>query len=457
MTKKRPYSSMNVKDVDLDFWLKELAGVPVLWVGIDVGKEFLKVVLCWGAERFSRPWYMRYPDQLDLLIELLKKLKVDRELVVAIEPTGTYSDPLRWALTEAKLSVQRIESKASHDYAEVFDGVPSQHDGKDAAILAELARHGRGTLWPLELKDEKTSTLRNLVESADDQQRVLGIWTGRLEALLARHWPEATRVLDLDSITLLNALVEFGGPAGLAADPRAAEKLQDWGGHWLTPEKVQELLAGAKATAGVPTNATEKQRLQQYALQALQARRELNATERQLTKLAQADPLLKRMGEVVGLPTACVLFVLLGDPRNYGSMRAYLKAAGLNLAERSSGQYQGQLKISKRGSAMARKWLYMAALRLVRDTRAAAWFGRKKQRDGGRPGRGPARKGIGLVGLVALMRKLLGAVWHVTRKDEAFDIGRLFCQGGGQRAQRSSSGRREPELAGAGAPGRNGR
>jgi transposase len=454
MSKKKPYSGVNVKDVDLELLLGKLTGVPRLWVGIDVAKEFLVVVLCWGPEQFSRPWRVRYPEQLGLLIELLKKLAVGRDLAVAVEPTGTYADPLRWALTAAGLKVLRIESKISHDYAEVFDGVPSQHDGKDAAILAELARHERGTPWPLELKDEKTSTMRNLVEAADDQQRVLSIWSGRLEALLARHWPEATRLLDLDSITLLNTLIEHGGPAGLAADAKAAEKLQDWGGIWLSPEKVQALVQGAKTTAGVPANATEKQRMQQYAMYALQARRDVNATERQLTKLAQGDPLLQRMGEAVGLATACVLFVLLGDPRNYSSARAYLKAAGLNLTERSSGQYQGQLKISKRGPSMVRKWLYLAVLRLVKDHRASAWFARKKERDGGGPGRGPARKGAGLIGLVALMRKLLESVWQVTRKDEVFDVGRMFGRHS-MPAERTSSGQREAELAGAGGSGQS--
>jgi hypothetical protein len=39
---------------------------------------------------------------------------------------------------------------------------------------------------------------------------------------------------------------------------------------------------------------------------------------------------------------------------------------GLNLVEHSSGTYQGQLPISKRGNPRVRQWLYMAVLRLVR-------------------------------------------------------------------------------------------
>ena len=46
-----------------------------------------------------------------------------------------------------RIAVQRVSNKASHDYAEVFDGVPSQHDGKDAAVVAELAALGKAQPW----------------------------------------------------------------------------------------------------------------------------------------------------------------------------------------------------------------------------------------------------------------------------------------------------------------------
>ncbi|HLJ92148.1 MAG TPA: hypothetical protein VKU02_03040 [Gemmataceae bacterium] len=45
------------------------------------------------------------------------------------------------------------EPRPSRTYAEVFDGVPSQHDGKDAAVVAELAALGKGTLWTYQPAD----------------------------------------------------------------------------------------------------------------------------------------------------------------------------------------------------------------------------------------------------------------------------------------------------------------
>ena len=68
-----------------------------------------------------------------------------------MESSGTYGDPLRQALSDAGLEVQRVSAKAVKDQAETFDGVPSQHDGKDAAIIADLcagAKGGRGGWGP---------------------------------------------------------------------------------------------------------------------------------------------------------------------------------------------------------------------------------------------------------------------------------------------------------------------
>jgi hypothetical protein len=58
---------------------------------------------------------------------------------VALESSGTYGDVFRQAANDAGLLVERVSAKAVKDDSEGFDGVPSNHDGKDAAII--------GTLW----------------------------------------------------------------------------------------------------------------------------------------------------------------------------------------------------------------------------------------------------------------------------------------------------------------------
>jgi transposase len=247
-------------------------------------------------------------------------------------------------------------------------------------------------------------------------RQMLTIWQGRLEGLLARHWPEVTQVLKLSTVTLLQALQRYGDPVALAADPEAAKLLARWGGAFLSPEKIEHLLAGARSSVGVRVGQWQRRMIQDYASQALAAKQQANGAQRRLRCLAEGHAVLQAQGQVVGVPTACVLWVSTGDPRQYHAAGAYRKAMGLNLAERSSGTYQGKLRLSKRGSARSRQWLYFAVLRLVQKCGVRPWYEAKKARD-----KVDARRV-----LVAVMRKLALALYHVGVDNEEFEPRRLF-------------------------------
>jgi hypothetical protein len=148
----------------------------------------------------------------------------------------------------------------------------------------------------------------------------LQLWTGRLESLLARHWPEVTRLLDLTSVTLLSALIR---PAKLACDSAAAARLARWGRRGLEKVKIEAILASASQTVGVPQGKQDLQRMQQYAAMALAAYREIQKARRELERLAGGNAVIQRQARVVGKATACVLWVALGDPRNYPCGAAY--------------------------------------------------------------------------------------------------------------------------------------
>jgi len=155
-----------------------------------------------------------------------------------MEPSGTYGDALRQALRDVGITVVRIGTKISHDYAEVFDGVPSQYDGKDAAVVADLTAIGKGKNWAYETQDTWEQQLRYWVERMECHRRIHFMMAlGPLEALLGRHWPEATQVLEVSSATLLRVLEAYGEAAALAADPMAASQLARWGGKLLSANK----------------------------------------------------------------------------------------------------------------------------------------------------------------------------------------------------------------------------
>jgi transposase len=347
---------------------------------------------------------------------------MSRELVVAMESSGTYGDSLRQALADSEIKVERVGNKASHDYAEVFDGVPSQHDGKDAAVVAELAALGKSTPWDYRPTEAWEAELAYWVEWMVAQRQALTIWQGRLEGLVARHWPEATKVLKLSSVTLLQALRHYGCPQALAADPQAARQLKRWGRKFLEPKKIKQVVESAGSSVGVRAAEWQRRQIQDFAQQALAARAEGQRAERQLRRLADGHLVLQAQGKVVGVPTACVLWTSTGDPRIFHAAAAYRKAMGLNLVERSSGQYKGRLRISKRGSARSRQWLYFAVLRLIQRSGVRPWYEAKKARN----------EDHARIAVVAVMRKLAMALYHVGINNQDFKPRQLFGRIGKQ-------------------------
>src|SRR5262249_2286899 len=143
----KAYSATPVNRVVLEQLAQGRQGQDLL-LGVDVGKYEILAVPRWSAGDFGRPWRVRNPEQLPDLVELLLGLAPARQVRVALEPSGTCGDALRQALHDAGLPALRVSPKAAHDYAEIFDGVPSQHDGKDAAVVAELAALGKAARWP---------------------------------------------------------------------------------------------------------------------------------------------------------------------------------------------------------------------------------------------------------------------------------------------------------------------
>lgn len=229
----------------------------------------------------------------------------------------------------------------------------------------------------------------------------------------------------LSTATLLGVLQRYGGPAGLARDAQASVELKRRGGPFLAAEKIRGLLRSAATSVGVRQTAIDVQRMQRYAEQALAARLEIAKSRRRLEKLAQGNAVIQRQAEAVGVATACVLWVHLGDPKEYHCAGAYRKAMGLNLTERSSGMYQGKLRISKRGFSQVRRWLYFGALRLVAKGPVRRWYRQKKAKDGEQAKRA----------LIGVMRKLALALYEVGVNGESFDAWRLFPGAGLERGK----------------------
>lgn len=107
-----------------------------------------------------------------------------------------------------------------------------------------------------------------------------------------------------------------------------------------------------------------------------------------------------------------------GPLDNFTHIRQLWAYLGLKLARRQSGKYKGHIKITKKGSPLARKLLFQICLPLVKR---GGWLypAYSKQHSAGQG------KGRGIRAMTAMMRKLVAILFAMHRHQTSFDPGRL--------------------------------
>jgi len=312
-----------------------------------------------------------------------------------------------------------MRPKRVHDASELFDGVPSSHDAKAASIIGRLHLDGLSKPWPE--KEERQRQLASALSVADIYHRQYYDNLNRLEALLAKFWPELPKILLLTSASLPALLMEYGSPLKASSDTQQLrEVLKKAGNSALSHSKVEQIIESAKCTIGIAMIAEEEDAVKSLAAEVNRNRLALREAKKKVERIMTLEDLpqgMKKMSAAAGAVTSALLICKLGNPSQYDSAGAWLKAAGLNLKERSSGMYKGVLKITKRGPGSIRRHLYMMALRYINsDDVVQKWYAKKVKRDGGKKSKA----------IVALMRKLLAGLWRVGRDGVAFDSSKLF-------------------------------
>ena len=409
--RKKAYRAIDVKKINIDQLLSKANGERIVF-GIDVAKEKEYCSLMNEKREVLTTIKWNHPTNTLEFINLVKKFP---KAETVMEPSGSYGDPIRYMLEQSEIPVFRVSPKRSHDAAEVYDGVPSLHDAKSAAIISKLHLDGASEKWVSKKDHERDQFATIATLDILSQQFVQN--TNRLEALMAKHWPEITKNLKYTQTTFLELVSIMGGPYQIASNKvNSGLLMKRVGGNFLKKEKIDIVLNSAESTIGLPLTEGELAELKYLATCTLNLKREIHKYKKRISELSQADESTKNISTVVGKTTAVVLVTCCGDPLNFKTCNHWLKNFGLNLKEKSSGNYKGRLMITRRGSGRGRKWLYFAVLRLVqKDEIVKAWYKRKIERDGG----------IRKKGLVAIMRKLVKALWYVAR-GEKFDTRKMF-------------------------------
>ena len=430
MKKKHTYQSVDVEAVDVAALVTMMVVACVATglgdtgacvVALDVAKTKFFAALSTVRGEVIRIVRFDHPRQTAAMLRLVLELKSRKlDVHVVVEPTGTYGDAVKHQCHQHGLAVYEVSPKRTHDMAEVLDGVPSMHDAKATVVLAQLHAMGKSRRW--EPSSTERRDLRALVDRRVLYSAPLEPQYGRLEAVLARHWPEFGQVIDVRASRSWPFLLsKYPGPeAVMQAKEEACQVLRAASKGNLSTNRIAEVIGAASGSLGVPMIEAERVLLGDLAREIQRLTTSLDEIDDLIASRIEPDRVMKLMASVVGPAATAAVFAYVGPPSQYASASAYEKACGLNLKERSSGKHKGQLKITKRGSPRVRQLLYLAALRCCQsDEIIRAWYEQ----------RAAYKAEIKMKAVVAVMRKLVRALWcmgHDVEHPKAFDSRLLF-------------------------------
>lgn len=392
------------------------AGPAQLTIGIDVAKHKMVAAITpnHGAVAGSIKW--QQPEQTAAFLQFVDALRAAcPATAVAMEPTGTYGDALRQQLVVRDVPVHMVACGAVKRASELYDGVPTKHDAKDAAVIAWLHGHGKSRAWvPL---DAERRDLRALLRMRELHADTISAAGNQLGALLAAAFPELANVLNVQRRpSVWKLLAQYPTPQLMAANADAVRQLLHTASKGRFDGKIDDVLAAARHSTGLPLSPVEAQLIAQYAAMLVTAAAQQKQLDGRIADELAKQPAYQPVIAVLGNLATATVIAEVGSPSNYATSNALQKACGLNLRESSSGTHQGKLHITKRGPAAVRHLLALAAIRLIqRDAVVRHWYQNRTQ----------YRAGNKMPAVVAVMRKLVKALPHLAR-GAAFDPRRLF-------------------------------
>jgi transposase len=381
------------------------------------------------------------------------KVKGFRHVTVACEPTGPRWMQVQRLCAERGLPLVCIQPLMSHIAREQQDYTTHKTDESDCVMIGRLAAELHCYI-PEEL-DETWAHLRHLGRRRAQLITAATASAQRIQDFLSVAWPVVTEVCaqPLLSKTWLAAVQvvadRCGGDPGTVASMgleaftdlvRAA--VEDWGGKRALMRITGRVFAATTDTEGVVVW-SRRGLLRRIAdeLDDLQrVRAQIRVAEAAM--VAVLDELgLSRLDDIPALTAvgAAAILAETGDPRRYDSSSSLVKHAGMSPSDNSSGAFEGQARISRRGRPGLRLTVWRAVWPMLQfnPVMAAKYQAMTQAEDPAADGAGArraaaaarARRAKARVACAAsLLRWIYSMVVHGTSWDAAVASGAAACQ-----------------------------
>ncbi|RBM05985.1 IS110 family transposase [Streptomyces sp. PT12] len=359
-------------------------GDIAVFLGLDVGKgeHHGHAMTPAGKTVYDK----RLPNSEPKLRALFDKLrsKFGPVLVIVDQPASIGALPLTVA-RDAGCHVAYLPGLAMRRIADLYPG-EAKTDAKDARVIADAARTMPHTLRALSLADETAAQLTMLVGFDEDLTGEATRSSNRLRGLLTQFHPSLERVLgprlDHPAVTLL--LERFGSPAALRkAGRRQLVSLM----RPMAPRMAERLVddifdALDEQTVVVPGTSTLDVIVPSLARSLTAVHEQRRALEARISKLLEAHPLSKVLTSMpgVGVRTAAVLLVTVGDGTSFPTAAHLASYAGLAPATKSSGSSIHGEHAPRTGNRQLKRAMFLSAFAALHDPASRTYYDRQRDR-----------------------------------------------------------------------------
>jgi transposase len=329
------------------------------------------------------------------------------QILIGMEATSRYGENLYHELEQHGYVLRLLHPGQTHHFHQQR-GLRAKTDRLDAMTIARALLSGEARMGYV--PSDQVATYRELVRLHTQLSDTAASYQNEIQALIVVLFPEFTQVFaDPCLPTALSVLRAFPSAQALAeagVEPLFQVLRAQKASHYGRPT-AQKLVALAKqSVSSGRALAGRSVSLRILCDQLEHTRANLARLNAQIEQLLNTDPGVKGLQQVseFGPKTLAVLRAELGDVQRFSRTDEVIAYGGMDIEIKESGRWKGKAKLSKHGSGLLRRVLYMTALRCIHreDSAFGVYYQRLVERG--------LKKGSALM---AVMRKLLAVAAHL--------------------------------------------
>ena len=404
-------------------------------VGIDVAAEFSMVaILAPDGEVYRKSFRINHTlDGFEYLASEIKKVeeKYDMKVASFMESTGVYHISLFHFLNDNKFDVFTINPLITNSNKN-FDIRKVKNDKKDALAIAKICKFQNikvSSNFDKELYTLKslcreyyklTDTKSTFKKKLSNELRIifpgyLNIFadtTSKSSLQILKQYPRPIDILSADKTEIINLLLKLSRKGMKYAENKYALLFAAAKESIVTGVSSDSLFVKLKANISIIENFEIQMDLLLSEIKNLLSSGKIPPDILKNIELLQSIP---GIGEI----TAITILSEIGNFQNFPKSKKLVAFFGLDPSVNESGKFKGSNNhISKRGTRIGRRALYAVALASIRSKRNGLATNSILLKYYKENMNGKSKK----VGLVAVMKKLLGYIFSILKNQKSYEI-----------------------------------